>query len=312
VIEIQGPPASGKTHLLYHLIVTCILPSKFLSTSLGGWGKAAIVFDMDGSFDLYRLRVLLVSRIRRLLSDKAEMRSPMEQLGTQALERCHIFCPTSSAQLAATLHWLPAYHISHIPSDEIGLIAIDSISSFYWLDRFTVEQMRSVPPHPGQSTTSFIPPLRNILTTLEKLSQSHGAVAVLTNWGLNPLSKVTDDMDLGPTTLYKQHLQPFPCLVPPTLSSVTVGSHVPPIFNATNATTSLQSTPLSLAHHITLPPIPTRPFRPGIPFAEAKAQEEKHRFEAVDKGEVVGIVRTSGSACFGRFTFRISHDEVLV
>lgn len=60
VVEIQGPPSSGKTHLLYSLLINCTIPHSHQSTVLGGWAKAGVVFDMDGSFDMIRFNQLLL------------------------------------------------------------------------------------------------------------------------------------------------------------------------------------------------------------------------------------------------------------
>jgi len=135
---------------------------------------------------------------------------------------------------------------------------------------------------------------------------------VLTNWGINPLTKPTHNA--APTTFYKQHLYPFP-VIPihdpsnapyPGTTTATANAH--PTANSNSSSTSL----LPLTHHITLPFIPIAPFRPGLSLEEAKEQELVHRQGLVSTGEVVGMVRTSGSTRVGKFSFKIGDDEVLV
>jgi len=157
LVHIHGHPASGKTHLLYFLLATCTLPI--------GWDKAAIVFDMDGKFNISRFKQLLVSRLK-----------PSEAT-TTIVERClkhiHIFRPTSSNQLAVTLAHLPKYHAKHFPDIALGMVAIHSVDAFYWLDRFKAEQLRL--PYGS---------LQNIYSILETIRFSLGSVVVLTDWGL--------------------------------------------------------------------------------------------------------------------------------
>lgn len=298
LIEVQGPPASGKTHFLYHLIITSILPSTVLDVSSGSWDKAAVIFDTDGTFSLFRLRELLLSRLSSLLKAKLQNDTHpvlLETIAKTSLARVHVFQPTSSVQLAASLLNLPNYHVEHLPEDTIGLVAVDSISSFYWPDRFTAEQINSMDEKGGNNRSN---PLHHVLLSIERLRVSHGPVIILTNWGLNPLTKQTRES--APTMFYKQHLNPFLNLAPP--------------FSAEEHDVTSRRTNIgprnSLTHHITLPFVPITPFVPGASIEEVQTQEKDYRSELVDRGEVAGIVRTSGIVRTGHFTFRIGHDDI--
>jgi len=161
LIHIHGHPASGKTHLLYYLLATCILP--------GGWNKAAIVFDMDGKFNISRFNQLLVGRLN--LSSEA-----ITTIVERCLKHLHIFRPTSSDQLLVTLAHLHKYHAKHFPDIALGMVAIHSVDAFYWPDRFKTEQLRLANlPHSS---------LQNISSILEAIRLSLGSVVVLTDWGL--------------------------------------------------------------------------------------------------------------------------------
>lgn len=316
VVEIQGPPASGKTHFLYHLVITTITPTTHLTTNLGGWDKVAVIFDTDGNFSIPRLHKLLQSRLTRLIArDPAVSNiSDIGDLARKAMCKVHLFRPTSSVQLAASLLYLPSYHTAQLSGDEIGLLAVDSISSFYWPDRFMVEQLGSVQSSgtSGRGRPSSKSPLHHVLSSLEKIRLSHGPVIALTNWGINPLTKPTHNS--APTTFYKQHLYPFPVINAhnssnvPGLATTAIASRGNPTANPNSNATSM----LRLTHHITLPFVSIAPFRLGLSMEEAREQEKAYRRELVSKGEVVGIVRTSGSTRVGRFTFRIGDDEVIV
>lgn len=301
VIEIQGPPASGKTHLLYYLVMTAILPTEFVGSPIDGWDKAAVIYDTDGTFDIQRLHKLLVSRIAHILPQNSA-----EHLALAALKRVHVFRPTSSIQLAMTLASFPDYHMTSLLDDDVGLVAVDSVSSFYWPDRFTMEQLNSATVQHG---TSHIPTsLQYILSALQKIRLSYGTLIVVTNWGLNPLTNFTGNS--VPTTLYKQHLKPFPVIPSRTDSNL-------PDRNSSSLGLDPNLIPsndflLPLMHHITLPFVSIAPFGPGLLLADMETEEAKYRTAIVTKGEIVGIVRTRGSSRVGRFAFDIRDDEVVV
>jgi DNA-repair protein XRCC2 len=310
VIEIQGPASSGKTHLLYHIVITCVMPSSYHTADLRGWQKAALVFDTDGTFSIRRLRDLLLSRLTRmLLLDGNTLSGPsaVDELVDQALKRIHIFRPNSSNQLAATLAQLPAYHARYLIDSELCLLAIDSMSSFYWPDRYTVEQFRSarVPVDSEVIDAAIVTPnpLQHVLTILQRLRVSHGLVTIFTNWGLNPLAKPPSSDSSASMAFYRQHLHP-------SLSYDDIPQQIKMHAPTSKVDTSV-TTPM-LTHHITLPFIAIPPFHPGLSIEAAELEEEKYRNEVVRKGEVTGIVRTAGSTPLGRFVFRISDKEVEV
>lgn len=127
------------------------------------------MFDTDFAFDVVRLNHLLVCHLTRLLplGDPA-----VSLIVRSSLARLHIFRPTSSTQLSTTLLHLA----NHPPANaEIGLLAIDSMSAYYWPDRFTVEQLRTIN---GPKQT----PLQYILIALNALHRSHNFITVMTSW----------------------------------------------------------------------------------------------------------------------------------
>ena len=289
MIEIQGPPASGKTHLLYYLVMTAILPTEFLGHIIDGWERAAVIYDTDGTFDIQRLHQLLVSRVAHILPQDSA-----KHLALAALKRVHVFRPTSSIQLATSLTCFPKYHIASILDEDVGLVAVDSVSSFYWPDRFTMEQLNSATAQHGTSHTPNS--LQYILTALQKIRLSYGAVIVLTNWGLNSITKSSDHSI--PTTLYKQHMKPFPIM-----TLLTDPDRPDPIL------IPFSEASLPLMHHITLPFVS---IAPDLLPADMEVEETKCRPKIITKGEIIGIVRTRGSPRVGRFTFDVRNDEVFV
>lgn len=201
VISINGPLGSGKTHLLYFLVATCVLPANHLSLPVGGWNKAAFILDLDGHFQISRFHDILVNRLQQFL--------PTLDV-TSCVERClsytHIFRPTSSGHLAATLLHLQRYHTKHCPDVDLGMVAVHSIGAFMWFDRFTAEQLRSTSAKVGAM------PSLEIFSSLERLRVDNGLSIVLTDWGLSQqvqsASNVTqyqsDDSEYASTSTYPE------------------------------------------------------------------------------------------------------------
>ena len=177
VLELRGPPSSGKTHLLYFFLILCVIPESHQDIRLGGSNKAAIVFDMDLSFDVIRFNQLLAGHLLRLLPSD---RSAASTIARRSLQKLHIFRPDSSLQLAATLFQLAKYHAFCLPGEAIGLLAIDSVNANYWPDRFTMEQMHTS----TSNKRRVVPSLQHILAAAEPLRRSCGFTTVITSRAL--------------------------------------------------------------------------------------------------------------------------------
>ncbi|OCH95764.1 hypothetical protein OBBRIDRAFT_744938, partial [Obba rivulosa] len=335
VIEIQGPAASGKTHLLYHLLIICISPREYQRVQLGGWDKAALFFDTDNTFDVSRFRQLLVSYLTEQLSQQygslaGHVYQPSfpdlaEEIASSCLQNLHIIRPEATSQLATTLLNLPKYHATHpsLQYQDIGILAIDSMSAFYWKDRYDMEHLRENRRGGDLSSSS---PLYHVLTALQNFRLSHGPVIVMTNWGLSPLKKPS--LTGEPTSLfYKQHLYPFPS----PFDTWEQSSHTTALGNVSSqrsespepSTVPLQRTrPQSeldatqprrsfpLTCHITLHPVPISPFAPTLTLSESE-ESEPVRAHLVKAGKVQGLVRIPGVARVGEFAFLIRERDVV-
>ncbi|KAM4689807.1 DNA repair protein XRCC2 [Discoglossus pictus] len=117
IIELHGPEGTGKTEMFCHLISRCILPK-----SEGGLQVEVVYIDTDYHFDMLRLVTILEHRLSQ----------STEEMVKQCLGRLFLVYCTSSVQLLLTLYSLENMFCSH-PS--LCLLIIDSISSFYWIDR---------------------------------------------------------------------------------------------------------------------------------------------------------------------------------
>ncbi|KAI0095007.1 hypothetical protein BDY19DRAFT_879094 [Irpex rosettiformis] len=312
VLEIQGPPASGKTHVAYQTIISCILPH---SPRHHGWGKAAMIYDTDGTFQLKRLKALLYVRLidsDGIAEDTGGTTSSFDELVANCLSRVYVFRPTSSIQLAATILNLGHLHATHdrFVGLEIGLVVVDSLSSFYWQDRFTVEQFRVGPS--GHNTTN---PLQHVLSALENIRVSHRPIILLTNWGLNPIGKPGTSTGNAISPFFKQHLhllkRPSSPIVhglypivktsddhsasnpPGQTSSRTRGGSVDPGQGFTH---------LPLMHHVTLQ---LSSASSGDMPTTLSHGEQNDPSQDRDDSHVEGFVRSSGSSQIKTFRFQI-------
>ncbi|KAM5157744.1 DNA repair protein XRCC2 [Mantella aurantiaca] len=117
IIEFHGAEGTGKTEMFCHLIARCILPK-----SEGGLQVEVIYIDTDYHFDMLRLVTILEHRLAQ--SD--------EETVKECLSRFFLVCCSSSIQLLLTLYSLENMFCSH---PTLCLLIIDSLSSFYWMDR---------------------------------------------------------------------------------------------------------------------------------------------------------------------------------
>lgn len=183
VLLIDGPPATAKSRLLFHLLINAILhPAAF----------HAVLLDVDLSFDGAHFGALLRTQLRRLLPDADEL--ILHSRAQSALQRLHIFRPGSSAQLAATVYHLPKYLANNAPNQRLGFVGIDSVGASYWPDRYTAQEMHSADQH-------YAHPLHHVFYALQSLHLHYGPVIVLTNWGLIP-----DTSTKSHVTIFRQHL----------------------------------------------------------------------------------------------------------
>lgn len=156
VIEISSTSsAAGKTHLLYYLTATAVLPSTINGVRVDGRAAAVVFIDADGRFDAERLRTVACGLIDTKLkaysgtgsrqASERQIHPPnlttqeLQSIIVTSLQHVHVFRPHSSASLLATLKSLQAYlldisrhHSSHRP---LHAIFIDSATAFFWQDK---------------------------------------------------------------------------------------------------------------------------------------------------------------------------------
>lgn len=165
---------AGKTETLYHLIIRCIMP-----VQNGGLEVGVVFIDTDYHFDMLRLVSALEGRLAEDLKESDGSENEPEERVRSCLRRLSVVHCNSSVQLLLTLHYLENTFSSQ-PS--VGLLVIDSISAFYWVDRFSG----------GESTVCQEANLRKCTELLDRLRRNYGIVvfatthAIMRNYGSDP------------------------------------------------------------------------------------------------------------------------------
>jgi hypothetical protein len=189
VVEIQGHAGSG-TNALY-LLIARLLVHIHVGQDLR---KSIALFDSGPTFDIVRFRGILIDELVHHTSS-----SNLENAADAAISALHVFRPTSSLHLASTLAALPAYLASYSAQSELVMVIVDSISDFYWPDRFSMEQDESSRSH-GEALAPMIHPLRHALGALETVRRTYSPSMVITNWALTPVPR---------SLFYRNHLHPY-------------------------------------------------------------------------------------------------------
>jgi len=184
VIEFHGPEGCGKTEMLLHLIANCILPPKWKDIQIGGHGISIVYVNTDFHFQVLRLVTILECRIEnaakhsnRTSTEKVQVDNnesiqvcdsqDIEKFIKSCLSRLYVLHCNSSLELLASLISLEQMLIA---KPEVCVIMIDSLSSFYWIDRSTG----------GDSPNDQEENLRKVVTIINKYSKEFLMVVVVT------------------------------------------------------------------------------------------------------------------------------------
>jgi hypothetical protein len=163
---VHGAAGTGKTHLVYVSIIRALLHPRDVHLQ---HNSAAVLFDMDYTFDPERLFDLLLEAVQTRMA----VHSPESQANEciahaeSCMQRLFVFRPTSTLQLAVTVSALPMHMSIHAPHLKLSLVAVDTLSGLlYWPDRYThtsTERQRNTSnqkPHPVRLAMQALERLR--------------------------------------------------------------------------------------------------------------------------------------------------------
>lgn len=135
VVELYGQANVGKTEFLYQLVASCVLPRKWKSFDIGGNDSGVVYFDNDYHFCMTRLVSILEFKIRSCIPPNSPPISTgeLQDVLLEAMKNLHIFRCRDSLQFLASIQSLHVL-LDHNPN--IKLLLVDSISCFYWLNKY--------------------------------------------------------------------------------------------------------------------------------------------------------------------------------
>ncbi|KAI9146172.1 P-loop containing nucleoside triphosphate hydrolase protein [Paraphysoderma sedebokerense] len=210
IIEIHGPTNAGKTEILYHIILTTILPFSWnyvikrhnisITIHLDGGNRKVVFIDCDGRFDICRVRDMISSHLRHCvqcwfncyqeeLAEKQQHQRENSQTPTitipdlptsneisafteSVLSNLYIFNPTSLFNLLVTLYSLN----NTVPNiHQVSYVMIDSLSAFYWIEQ-AEEKLQSQNRRQKSSTDSLHPSttlIKRLCNILSDMTLNH-------------------------------------------------------------------------------------------------------------------------------------------
>lgn len=160
VIEITGDSNTGKTHLLMEFIVRCVLPARF-----GGCEADVFFIDTEHHFQIFKLAAMLEKHLRNTslhsISPKDLNSDETRTIINTSLKRCHILKCHSPEQLQLAIFGLDRMFREN---SSAALLALDSVSTFYWLESSTPIRMDTY--------------AKTLIGKLANVTRHHGAALV--------------------------------------------------------------------------------------------------------------------------------------
>lgn len=143
-VDLCGPEGTGKTELLMHIAIGCILPREWKSLQLNGNGVAAVFVDNDLKFSMVRFITLLQERIQAVVeaakrglgaapdSASKAFAEDTQELFQECLSRFYVVQCTTTVEFLALLHSLR----ETVRFDQlVRVLLIDSITAFHWTEK---------------------------------------------------------------------------------------------------------------------------------------------------------------------------------
>ncbi|MCJ1343647.1 hypothetical protein MMC31_001843 [Peltigera leucophlebia] len=194
VLELSSAvPCSGKTQLLYKILILALLPQSHASIPLGGKSSAVVLFDLSSKVSILRLRNVMTAHISTCAiafqSAPLQMRD-IQNLVQASLLHLHIFRPQSPSSFSATLASLRNYFFSkplqHISAlRPISSIILSDLSAFN-LHGFLQPTSNTLSSESNITATRKSPPIdisskqRDLISVLRSLQISFSCPIIAT------------------------------------------------------------------------------------------------------------------------------------
>ena len=209
MVEITGATAcSGKTQLLYYLVSLSLLPPKYDDKVTSGKGHAVVLLDLSNTFSILRLYEVMKNHIHSIFHTESTALANQElsTLISNSLTHLHVFRPQSSFSFLATLESLSSYLLAQPSSHfstyrQLGLLAINDMSSFLWQDRLDADEevgMFAANRTEKANNSLLVQRYRNTVSILRNLQHRFACAIIATNVGTAPVSSVSGHRTLRP------------------------------------------------------------------------------------------------------------------
>lgn len=187
---LSSSPGAGKTQLLYYAIAAVVLPQSSYTNGQPNTSGTAVLLDTDNLLCVSRLAQVM----RHYLTQHAYSASkPIEKIITDALQHVHIMQPQSLTSLVQTISSLPVYLSDptrhHSSSRSLDLVVLDSVTAFYWQERWADDAGTFTPDSASQTLLESSEERSSyaaLVDALRGLQLRFGARIVATAWGAAP------------------------------------------------------------------------------------------------------------------------------
>ncbi|XP_043497208.1 DNA repair protein XRCC2 [Polistes fuscatus] len=135
IIEITGNVSSGKSLLLANILAKCILPDKYDDIHIKGLAASAVLINTDCHFQISKLIKIMstiVIDLCKSVNIKKVNNETINKIINSVLDNLIIINCYDKDQFLLTLHTLESIFFCN---EKIVILAIDSISAYYWQNR---------------------------------------------------------------------------------------------------------------------------------------------------------------------------------
>ncbi|XP_047367330.1 DNA repair protein XRCC2 [Vespa velutina] len=135
IIEITGDVSSGKSLLLANILAKCILPYRYDDIHVKGLAASAILINTDCHFQiskLVKIMTTIVTDVYKSIDIKKVNNETINKIVNDVLDNLIIINCYGNDQFLLTLHTLESILFCN---EKIVILAIDSISAYYWQTR---------------------------------------------------------------------------------------------------------------------------------------------------------------------------------
>ncbi|CDP18757.1 unnamed protein product [Coffea canephora] len=210
VVEVAGPPSSGKTHILMQAAISCILPKQWKGVQFGGMERLAVFVDLDCRFDVLRFSRLLKHKLIQANSNDMKSQTQYDkELFAECMRRFLYIRCYNSLEFLATLKTMNKQLQKQKDIQGVGvhLLVLDSIGAFYWMDRALPSLLVG---GSNRKSLSLQIVMENVVQDLQKLLLVHPLLVLATKNSISGDKSTADELmrntSSGPRPKHREYM----------------------------------------------------------------------------------------------------------